>query len=90
MTIIPIPITIVVVTVAVVTVVVAAAIVAVAVVTVAIVVTIRTTIQCRSQWPVARLWHEMSSPAQTRGSRVRIPHEACTSTCVCVCVVLCK
>jgi hypothetical protein len=35
----------------------------------------------RSQWPHG-LRHEMSSPAQTLGSWVRIPLEACMSVCV--------
>jgi hypothetical protein len=41
---------------------------------------------CPSQWPRG-LRHEISSPARTLGSWIRIPLEACMS--VCVCVVLC-
>jgi hypothetical protein len=36
---------------------------------------------CRSQWPRG-LRHELSSPAQTLGSWVRIPLEARMSLCV--------
>jgi hypothetical protein len=43
---------------------------------------------CRSQWPHS-LRHELSSPAQTLGSWVRIPLKAWMSVCVySVCAVL--
>jgi hypothetical protein len=43
----------------------------------------------RSQWTLS-LRHEMSSPAPTVGSSVRIPLGSWMSVCVCVCVVPCK
>jgi hypothetical protein len=46
-------------------------------------------LQTRSQWPLS-LRHELSSPFQTLGSWVRIPHEAWVyMRLFCVCDVLC-
>jgi hypothetical protein len=44
--------------------------------------------ECRSQWPRG-LRHELTSPAQTLGSWVRIPLQAWMSVCVYVLVLSC-
>jgi hypothetical protein len=46
----------------------------------------------RSQWP-SDLRHELSSPAQTQGSWVRIPLNARMSVCafiLCFCYLVCR